>query len=159
MIETKSGSSLSIVRFHSSDYLKLIKDGITENTLKHDPAKSKLYAEFYASRGPAFTALTDDGEIAGCAGIMIMWPGVGEAWILFNHELAKKHKKDAYEIVLRHLLVIIEEKKLHRVQAHCNTNLPHAVKYLEGLGFKREGTMGKYDEEGNDHYLYAMVIG
>ena len=31
--------------------------------------------------GPAYTGLVD-GKVAGFAGVILMWPGVGEGWIL-----------------------------------------------------------------------------
>ena len=45
--------------------------------------------------------------------------------------------------------------KLQRVQATVLKENKKAIKWIEFLGFEREGLMRKY--VGGDHYLYARV--
>ena len=148
---------IEIVTFKKAHYIELMAGNVIEHTLSRTPAVVAATAEIFASRGPAFTAMLGR-EILGCAGVMIMWPGVGEAWAVFNEKVSLLFKKEAYVYAANHLYAIIKHKNLHRVQAHCRVDLPKAIRYAENLGFKREAVMEKYDEDGTDHYLYAMVI-
>jgi len=123
-----------------------------------DLKRNQLYetwAEMNELQGPAFTGLYE-GKIVGCAGIRVLWPGVGEAWAIFSPEIVNL-KQEAYHYVLKFLSQIVDDWKLHRVQAQARTDFPLASKYLEGLGFVFEGLMRKYYDDGSDAYLFALV--
>jgi RimJ/RimL family protein N-acetyltransferase len=66
-------------------------------------------------------------------------------------------KRYAYETIIEHLIKVASDLNLRRIQAHCDVNVPKAVKFLEQIGFQREGLMRGYGEDGSDHYLYAIV--
>jgi RimJ/RimL family protein N-acetyltransferase len=147
---------VEIVPFIVHDLIELMRGDLTEFTLKKSDEIARQRGEFYLSRGPCFTA-REDGKVVGAGGLLIMWPGVGEGWMLANKDAALRHKKYAYEVVIEHILKLACELNLRRIQAHVDVNVPAAVKFAEQLGFQREGLMRKYGEDGSDHYLYAIV--
>jgi len=149
-----NGDLLRIVPFEVWHAEALAEDSL-EGVLKPAPVRER--AEFYLKMGPAYSGWID-GKLIGCAGIMIMWPGVGEAWIIFSEDVLQ-YKKDAYVVILDYLRAIISKLHLRRIQAHCHSALPHGQKYLEQLGFECEGKLKKYGIDGADHYLYAMITG
>lgn len=117
----------------------------------------KKWAEINAN-GAAFTCRRiSDGKIIACAGVRIIWPGCGEAWALFCDEIVS-YKKDSLVITRKYLWRIIEDFKLRRVQAYIRADNPAAINYVEHLGFKREGLLRKFGMEGEDQYIYAIVL-
>jgi len=132
---------LMAVREEEAD-VKAHKDFTKWAEANHTPGTS--YSGFY------------EGRLLGCAGVRILWPGVGEAWAQFSPEIIN-FGKEAYVYVGEYLKKIIEDNNLHRVQGNVDSEFLIAHKYIQNLGFKIEGKMLKYGPTGRDHYLYALV--
>lgn len=105
-------------------------------------------------RGPAFTIFHDD-EIIACGGIIIMWPGMGEAWA-FTSPLVRKYPKFFHQEVKNHLEALIDVYHFVRVQAMVVKEFAVARKWAERLGFEYEGEMRKY-MGGKDYVRYAII--
>lgn len=109
----------------------------------------------YEIVGPAYTCI-DRKKILFCAGIIILWRGVGESWSLCDVEV-KNYPREVLFYQKECLFKEIEANKLHRIQAHCLTTWRSGYRFLERLGFEREGLVRKYDSEGRDYYLYSLI--
>lgn len=147
---------VEIVPFTAEHLFELMLGELTETSLPKSMDIAMTRGAFYRERGPCFTAM-EDGHVIGAGGLIILWPGVGEGWMVVNKDAAQRHKRYAYEVVIEHLLKLASDLNLRRIQAHVDVNVPAAVKFAEQLGFQREGTMRRYGEDGSDHYLYAIV--
>lgn len=108
-------------------------------------------------QGPAWTMMEGE-QIVACCGVRILWEGVGEAWLIFSPAV-EGHTIEATKIIKKYLRRVIDDTKLNRVQAFCATANPKAARYLEVLGFEREGVMRKLGRDGADQYIYAIVEG
>jgi hypothetical protein len=146
---------IEIVPFKVEHAIELMRGELTEYNLARSDEIAERDGEFYLSRGPCFSGV-EDGKVLGSAGIMLMWPGVGEAWVLFSKDVVNI-KKFVYTTITDYLITLVCDLDLRRVQAHCSSELPLAIKFLEQMGFEREGLMRKYGTDGSDHFLYAMV--
>jgi RimJ/RimL family protein N-acetyltransferase len=146
---------VEIVPFIEDDLIELMRSDLTEFTLQKSDDRAKKLAQFYIERGPCFTG-QEDGKVLGSGGMVLMWPGVGEGWMVLSKEV-ETMKRYAYETIIEHLIKVASDLNLRRIQAHCDSNVPNAVKFLEQIGFQREGLMRGYGEDGSDHYLYAIV--
>ena len=105
--------------------------------------------------GPAYTGLVD-GKVAGFAGVILMWPGVGEGWIL-GSDLFKENKLWFIRNVKRFLGKIMNTHQMHRVQTtvlHGHTDL---IRLVEFLGMKFEGRMRNYGPNGEDYLMYGRT--
>jgi len=98
----------------------------------------------------------DGDKLIGCGGIRILWKGVGEGWVLFSPDVVN-YKKSIYKVVSRYLKKIIEAQDLHRVQAHVRCDWPIAFNFVKNLGFEIEGKKRKFNPDGTDSFLYALV--
>ncbi len=114
----------------------------------------EIWAKFNEN-GAAFTGMYK-GQVAGCAGIRILWEGVGEGWAIFSDQV-EHLAAEAYGYVKKYLHTIMDDHGLWRVQVNVRTDLEVYSRYVEGLGFKREGLMRKYYLDGSDRYLYAII--
>lgn len=108
-----------------------------------------------AENSHAFT-LFYDGQILCYGGVLLYRQGFGEAWILCS-ELAMKHPFVVYRKSIEILNLIIDVNKLYRVQATVRCDWKQARKYLEHLGFKKEGRLKKYGPDQSDYYMYSRV--
>jgi len=117
----------------------------------------KKWAEINAN-GAAWTCRRlADGKILACAGVRILWPGCGEAWSIFCDEIVS-YKRDALVVTLNYFWRVIEDFKLRRVQAYVRADVPVAINFVEHLGFKREGLLRKFGLDGEDQYIYAVIL-
>ncbi len=118
------------------------------------PMRAKWAAE-HKEYGPAYTG-TRNGEIIGCGGIMILWPGVGEAWANFAAP-ARQSPKDVLFCIRKGLDIITEAYELIRVQALATPTFPESIRFLKHLGFVEEGVLRKYWDDGKDAVMMAKV--
>jgi RimJ/RimL family protein N-acetyltransferase len=110
----------------------------------------------YALRGCAFTGLID-GKVVGCAGVRPLWAGVGEAWAVFSLD-ALDRPFALFRAAARGMATIEDRQGLRRIQATCHANHPEGARFLEALGFRREGVLRRYGLGGEGNYwLYART--
>ena len=114
------------------------------------------HLEECARIGDSFT-LISEGRILCVGGIFPLWPGVGQVWLIPSvHGLAKPM------VFVRHIKRMLnsmqETGKYHRVQAIISTQLTRGDRWIEYLGFTKEGLLRKYTPQGTDYFMYAKVV-
>lgn len=109
----------------------------------------ELYEKFKNAK-----TLYVNGKPIICGGVVDLWAGVGEAWMLVS-ETAKQ---------LRYTSIVgIKEfvddvfKDYHRLQAIVDCENYEGIRLVEWLGFDREGMLRKYSMNGRDQFIYARV--
>jgi hypothetical protein len=105
-------------------------------------------------RGPAYTMIAPEG-IVGCGGIMKLWKGVGDAWVLAT-PLFKLYPKEVTSVVKTHLNTIIYNMRFERVQAIVKKDFEVGHRWIKRLGFHEEGPLDKYFG-GIDFVRYAII--
>lgn len=116
------------------------------------------WVEKWEKNGPAFTLIID-GEVVGCAGVVMMGWKRGEAWTLLS-QLFYKYKKTSYKAIRNGLNSIIKNEGLRRVQASIYEGTEKVCgEFLEHLGFKWEGKHIKYGPNGENVHVYARITG
>lgn len=106
--------------------------------------------------GPAFTAVA--GEfILGCGGVLLVWPGVGSAWMNLS-EAVFLYRIWLTRTVKRALEDIMRAHNLHRLEAAVLANSERNRKWIESLGFRPEGGVARaYTQDRQDAVRYEMV--
>lgn len=105
--------------------------------------------------GPAHTAMVD-GMVIGCAGVVMMWEGVGHAWAVFG-ELFPKFPVFMTKVTKNHIKQITEDYSMKRVQTLIESGNERNMRWAEYLGFEREGTMRRY-YHGRDYEMVAIIL-
>lgn len=105
-------------------------------------------------RGPAYTLLKDD-VIIGCAGVMKLWKGVGDAWMLAT-PLVQTHPKLVSKTVKKKLNEIIQDMRFERVQGIVRKDFEAGHRWIKWLGFHEEGPLDRYFG-GLDFIRYALI--
>tara|TARA_R110002110_G_scaffold376568_2_gene586656 strand:- start:167386 stop:167835 length:450 start_codon:yes stop_codon:yes gene_type:complete len=112
-------------------------------------------------RDAAFTAI-DDAEggraVLGCAGVVTLWPGVGQAWAIFSDRLLG-HPVALTRATGRALDRISATQDLRRVQATVRDGHGAGARWLSFLGFELEGLLVNYGPGGSgDYWMYGRTI-
>ena len=85
-------------------------------------------------------------------GYCIVWEGRHHFWALMSKESAR---------CMLNIIKIGQEKldqmRVRRMEATVSCDFPQAIKFIERLGFTREGRLAKFFNDGNDAYMYARV--
>ena len=136
---------------HTTKVVKPFKIDHVKNLRPHDQKLIQI-AAFADDNSPSYSGFVDD-EYAFSAGIVQAF-GVGTVWVVTT-PLVEKYPLWFSKAVRNMLNAGTDLYKLQRVQATVLKENKQAVKWIEFLGFKREGLMRKY--VGGDHYLYSRV--
>ncbi len=105
--------------------------------------------------GPAFSAI-NDRRVLGAAGVIPVWRGVGNAWLLASDEL-RRHPMVLHRYVRRGLVMVERGLGLHRTQIAVHQKFTAACQWAERLGFAFEGEMKGYGPNGDTYLRYARV--
>jgi hypothetical protein len=103
----------------------------------------------------AYTLLYND-EILCCGGVCIFREHFGEAWILCSCKV-EKHSLVAIRATKMIIENIISTYGIYRVQASIRCDWKRARRFIEFLGFQKEGIMRRYGPDGKDYILYARI--
>ncbi len=140
--------------FEPEDALDLHPMAVEKDNLS--PSEVLSVAREWKNKGPSFSAMVE-GRLVGAAGLILMWPGVAQGWVMFHSGEAQSLKREAYVVVLAELERLIEKYCIHRVQAIVRSDLEVAIKYVTNLGFRQEGILRKYDSDGHDYAMFSMI--
>ena len=103
----------------------------------------------------SFTAIADNSFICS-GGIVPMWHGVFEGWVIGSNKIWD-HPIMAARTIRKGLDQLYQDNNIVRLQTAVRADFPMGVKFAKWLGFKNEGLMKKYDMEGKDFYRFARV--
>lgn len=119
----------------------------------------KNYPDIPVDPKTSYTALWD-GKIVGVFGILIMWKGVGELWLILTKDSNRKgaHGLVALDIIRKKVDEIIKDNNIVRAQATVRVDFPKGIQMLVVLGFEVEGRLRKYTPDGCDVYRFARII-
>ena len=107
-------------------------------------------------RGPAYTLLLE-GRVVVCAGVMLLWPGVGTVWANVSGEFPRV-KVWATRTIRRMLADVIRAYGLHRLESVALADNERNQRYMEFLGFEREdGKARAYTPDKRDVVRYQLV--
>jgi len=113
--------------------------------------RNETNAKELVRAGPAFTALEGETPVA-CAGIAGCGGGRFLAWsVISQRGLAR------FGGIHRGVRRFLDIADYRRIEAVVDIEHKKAIRWIEVLGFEREGVMRKYTENGRDCYLYARL--
>lgn len=90
-------------------------------------------------------------------GLTVLWDGNADVWTLLSKE-ACRHPISLQKAAKSLLERYSQNLELRRISAATDPKHKGGSRWLESLGFQREGTMRKYGPDGSDWDLYARVF-
>lgn len=153
MSDTTVKPGFELVGYEPQHAIEIIKKRAREPKLVLNE-QSKAWAEVMGEKGPCCTGLFD-GEPVSCGGIWVLWPGVGEQWMLNVHNIGSYHIDP--QIAKNWMYRKIDEHKLWRLQSPLRSDFPAGVEYSEWLGFKFEARLKYYHTDGTDALMHKII--
>ena len=103
-------------------------------------------------------AVSNNGELWGVGGVVILRPGVGEFWAMLTENF-KEHvsSREAVTEISDQVNALGVKHDLVRSQAIVRVDSPVAIRMIEWLGFEREGRLRKYILNKLDAYMYSII--
>lgn len=113
-------------------------------------------ARLYHKYGPGFTGLVDGQPIAA-GGLVIIWPGVATGWA-FTSDAVQKYHVSFHRAFKKMLVDLARDLHLHRVQVEVPKTHHVSRRWVQKLGFKREGIMKQYGADKQDYVRYVRFF-
>ena len=138
-----------------SDHAKIMmSQGTNAAQIGMDPNHFDIFdnLEF---KHKSFTAVKDNSFICS-GGIVPMWQGVFEGWVIGSNKIWN-HPVLAARTIKRGLDQLYKDNNITRLQTAVRADFSMGIKFAKWLGFHEEGLMKKYDIEGKDFYRYARI--
>tara|TARA_R100001163_G_scaffold1414_4_gene2270 strand:+ start:957 stop:1394 length:438 start_codon:yes stop_codon:yes gene_type:complete len=141
---------ISLERLQPAHLLEIHNSGAIEGQLGADQVYDnwQLY-----KNGDAFVGKSGS-KIIAAAGVMDMWPGVGEGWAMLTPDAAGlsvvRKFKEMFDLILI-------ANNYHRIQATVRADFVKGIRFAQWLGFESEGLMKKFDQDQNDFIRMAKI--
>ena len=108
----------------------------------------------YFSRSLFSYIFLEGSEPIGAFGLVVLWPGVGECWLMSTEKL---ERRPIFMIkTFKRLTDEVLKNGLHRVQILVHDTEP-LNKWARTLGFHKEGVLRKYGINQEDSAIYSKV--
>jgi|TARA_R100001530_G_scaffold25601_1_gene20640 hypothetical protein len=138
-----------------SDHAKIMmSQGTNAAQIGMDPDHFDIFnnLEF---QDKSFTAVKDNSFICS-GGIVPMWHGVFEGWVIGSNKIWD-YPLLAARTIRKGLDKLYQEHEIVRLQTAVRSDFPKGIRFAKWLGFKEEGLMKKYDIEGKDFIRFARI--
>jgi|TARA_Y100000296_G_scaffold35221_2_gene40805 hypothetical protein len=148
------GLHRALVRFEVDHMVRM-------NLNEYDQAYLEALPDWYgmlegmSKLGYAFTGVLD-GRPMCCFGVMKMWPGVAEMWLVPDVDLSLV-ARSFHRAAKKFADICMSDLHLFRLQVTVNTlNVP-ADKWIKTLYFVEEGVLRQFGPDGSSHKMYSRL--
>ncbi len=143
-----------IVPYRKEHGDQIINEGLNYELLKIDSSYEELRID-HSRPGMSFTLLGDGTPIV-CGGIIPLWNGVCEGWIIGGKRIFQAKIKAARLIKKRTDLLCLNNN-VSRLQTAVKAGFKEGYRFAKFLGLQDEGLMKKYGPDGSDYYRMAKI--
>ena len=133
---------------------KIISYGMNDKLMELD-ASYKDHRICLADKGNAYTLFIDNKPIVA-GGIIVIWKGVAEGWVMANQNIYDVKLLACKEIKKR-TDILCEKNKIKRLQTSVKASFTTGVRFASWLGLKKEGLMKNYGPDGSDYLRMAKI--
>lgn len=113
-------------------------------------------AKIHATRGPCYSIVVEGEGIACCWGMIEMWRGVYECWMLTSTIV------DQYPVnMIRKSRICFNlaavEVQARRLQMTVKASAQQSIRFAQALMFEQEGVLKAYGPDGSDYIMMARI--
>jgi hypothetical protein len=137
------------------DYRELTASRWTEGKSKQEICE-EIAEEASSNPGIAWTCYLKN-EPVGIGGIATLVPKVGTAWFFGTDKLKNRSWAELTRHCRKLMHNILEISDLHRVEALTVDFHKESHFWLEKIGMKKESTLVKRGQNGEDFHIFAIV--
>ena len=134
---------------------KIISFGMNSKLMEIDASYSDNRICNYSTKGNAYTMFVD-GNPVFAIGIVLLWDGVAEGWVLASQNvfemkfLAAKTMKELTDEMCK-------KNKIKRLQTSVKVDFKLGVRFATWLGLEIEGLKKSYGPDGSDYYQLGKI--
>lgn len=133
---------------------EILKYGMNDERVELD-AKSYEDKIDFSQPGMSFTLLANDNPVCS-GGVMPLWTGVAEGWVISSRRIFDFTLSAAKEIKKRTDYICVNNK-IWRLQTAVRADFKTGLRFAKWLGLEKEGLMKKYGPDGADYYKMAKI--
>lgn len=105
----------------------------------------------------AATSIFFENVILAIILFMPIYDGVAEV-ITISDRRIEEHKKEYVKALKKGIQIHMDARGLWRLQATIRADVDFAERWIEVLGFEKEGLLRKFGPSGEDHFMFARVL-
>jgi hypothetical protein len=143
-----------IVPYRQEHGDQIVKEGLNYELLKIDASYEELRLD-HSRPGMSFTLLGDGHPIV-CGGIIPLWSGVCEGWIIGGKRIFQIKFK-ATRLIKKRTDLLCLNNNIRRLQTSVKAGFKEGYRFAKFLGLQDEGLMKKYGPDGSDYYRMAKI--
>jgi hypothetical protein len=150
----KLDNSRKLVEFHPT-LLKLMNLRKWDRVFPDNIPNYSRLTQYYKDIGYAWCGVADGKPV--CAfGVIPLWRGVGDVWMLTDAELPS-YGRTFHRVAKGMFDIYIDELNIIRLQCTVHAANFQAIKWIKAMYFKQEGLLEKYGPDGCDFYMFARL--
>ena len=134
---------------------KIISYGMNSKLMEIDAGFEDNHIYNYSTEGNAYTMFVN-GKPVFSIGIVILWSGVAEGWVLASQNifelkfLAAKTMKELTDDMCK-------KNKIKRLQTSVKADFKLGIRFATWLGLEIEGLKKSYGPDGSDYYQLGKI--
>ena len=134
---------------------KIVSFGMNSKLMEIDASYADNRICNYSTKGNAYTMFVD-GNPVFAIGIVILWDGVAEGWVMASQNvfemrfLAAKTMKELTDEMCK-------KNKIKRLQTSVKADFKLGVRFATWLGLEIEGIKKCYGPDGSDYYQLGKI--
>lgn len=142
----------------TSEHIRYVCDNIREDDMDELLLTSwvndvgDLVDSLYCAAGSKIAVL-HDGVPVCIFGVVPLFPGVGQAWLVGTDFIGSSGVEVAH--ACKTTIKTLKSGHMHRIQAYSAGFYTRAHRWLEMIGFRKESTLHKYGRDASDFYCYV----
>ncbi len=150
----KLDESRKLVEFHPG-LLKLMTLRKWDQVFPDNIPNYEELTKSYHNIGYAWCGVADGKPV--CAfGIVPLWRGVGEVWMVTDVELPL-YGRTFHRVAKEMFDIYIGELLMNRLQCTVHSRNFQAIRWIKKMRFLEEGLLQKYGPDGEDFYIFARL--
>ena len=131
---------------------KIIENGMNDKLMEIDASYTNNRLDM-AIPGLSFTLFLDETPIVS-GGIVPMWKGVAEGWVLSSKHILD-YKIKAASLIRKRLDYLCTNNKIIRLQTAVKEEFLTGVRFAQWLGLEKEGLMKYYGLDQTNYWRMA----
>ncbi len=134
---------------------KLVAHDMQASSFLASPSSTQHWLAL-EQQGMCFSAYKNDTLLC-FAGLMHQWEGRAIGWMLASKGLISRDALWMHRSVLDFLNRHQTADGYRRVETWCYEDEPVSIRWVQMLGFKKEGTLSSYTPEGRNAVMMARI--
>ena len=132
----------------------MIAFGLNDKLMDYDATFEENRIDF-ALAGLSFTLLCNS-ECVCSGGIVPLWSGVAEGWVISSKRIYENRIK-ASRLIRKRTDLLCAANRIWRLQTSVKANFKMGIRFAEFLGFNNEGLMRAYGPDKTNYYRMAKI--